>query len=353
MIFHGVNVVVKLDPYLPTTDKFSISDSLNDDDIAYCKKWGFNFVRLGVMWEGYETAPGKWDESYLDKISAIVNNLGKHGIYTLIDLHQDMMSRITCGEGVPTWYLDTHDFPTKCSDLPFGLLFYYAGVCKPFEHWIPDYDVNKITPLDKCLKNDFENYFFTPETMYEFEKLYTKGHPLNSGFLKYWDGVSKHFKDNQYVIGYDLINEPLPGSALKNPLLYFYADRQLQALYQQASEVVRKNDKNKIVFYSASQVDLAPVLGGIIFNTSFTESPSKGVYAEKETMVDHVYCQLIVGQDWGQDDVSREKLGKTCKSFIDRRVAKRAKNSKDLGNGLIYNEFGACQDTETCALEIQ
>ena len=32
---------------------------MNDEDIADLKKWGINFVRLGVMWEGVEREAGK------------------------------------------------------------------------------------------------------------------------------------------------------------------------------------------------------------------------------------------------------------------------------------------------------
>jgi len=34
VLFHGVNVVYKVPPYIPTTDgAFDIADSLNDEDI--------------------------------------------------------------------------------------------------------------------------------------------------------------------------------------------------------------------------------------------------------------------------------------------------------------------------------
>jgi len=39
---------------------------LNDADIKNLTDWGFNFVRLGVMWEAVETAPGVYNHSYLD-----------------------------------------------------------------------------------------------------------------------------------------------------------------------------------------------------------------------------------------------------------------------------------------------
>lgn len=87
VIFHGVNVVYKIDPYIPDTDKFDPQLSLNDKDIDDLVKWGFNFVRLGVMWEAVERQPGVYDVAYLSKVNDLVNKLGAKGIYTLIDAH--------------------------------------------------------------------------------------------------------------------------------------------------------------------------------------------------------------------------------------------------------------------------
>jgi endoglycosylceramidase len=35
---------------------------------------------------------GQINQTYIDEIEKIINNLSSYGIYTLIDLHQDMMS---------------------------------------------------------------------------------------------------------------------------------------------------------------------------------------------------------------------------------------------------------------------
>ena len=104
VMLHGVNVVYKVDPYIPSDGAFDIEDSLNDEDIANLKKWGFNLVRLGVMWEAVERSPGVYDETYLDKVETLINKLGDAGIYTLVDAHQDVFARTICGEGMPDFY---------------------------------------------------------------------------------------------------------------------------------------------------------------------------------------------------------------------------------------------------------
>ena len=97
-------MVYKVDPYIPSTGDFDSQNSLNDEDIANLKKWGMNFVRLGVMWEAVERTEGTYDDAYLDKVEQLINKLGDAGIYTLVDAHQDVFARSMCGEGVPDFY---------------------------------------------------------------------------------------------------------------------------------------------------------------------------------------------------------------------------------------------------------
>jgi endoglycosylceramidase len=104
VMFHGVNVVYKVAPYIPSSDKFDPQLSLNDQDIDDLLRWGFNFVRLGVMWESVETSPDTYNETYLNEVEVLINKLGAKGIYTLVDAHQDVFARRICGEGVPNFY---------------------------------------------------------------------------------------------------------------------------------------------------------------------------------------------------------------------------------------------------------
>ena len=48
---------------------------------------GFNVVRLGIIWEAVETAPGVYNHTYLNEIEQVVNLLSQKGIYTIIDSH--------------------------------------------------------------------------------------------------------------------------------------------------------------------------------------------------------------------------------------------------------------------------
>jgi len=39
-------------------------------------------------------------------MAAFVTKLGEHGIYTIVDFHQDIISQKYCGDGIPAWLID-------------------------------------------------------------------------------------------------------------------------------------------------------------------------------------------------------------------------------------------------------
>ena len=104
MIFHGVNVVYKAFPYIPDLDTFHPQESLTERDAKDLQALGFNFVRLGVFWEALEIKPGVFNYTYLDELDRLIDRLANHGIYTLIDSHQDVFSKMICGHGFPNFY---------------------------------------------------------------------------------------------------------------------------------------------------------------------------------------------------------------------------------------------------------
>ncbi len=101
--FHGVNAVVKGYPWHPSIEGFNAATSLSDDDFKIMQGMGFTVIRLGFMWAGFEPIRGNFNTTYLNVIKSIAANASKFGIYTLIDMHQDVFSERFCGEGMPSW----------------------------------------------------------------------------------------------------------------------------------------------------------------------------------------------------------------------------------------------------------
>jgi hypothetical protein len=93
-ILHGVNVVVKGPPWMPATDKFDANTSLVAEDLAFLKSLGVNVIRLGVMWAGAEPERGVYNLTYLTALKDLAAQAAQYGIYTLLDMHQDVVSRL-------------------------------------------------------------------------------------------------------------------------------------------------------------------------------------------------------------------------------------------------------------------
>ena len=173
VIFHGVNVVYKVDPYIPSTGDFDSQNSLNDEDIASLVKWGMNFVRLGVMWEAVERTEGVYDDAYLAKVETMINKLGEAGIYTLVDAHQDVFARTICGEGIPDFYAkqvlkhDAHCI-NSVADWALSSIYKKMGVCTDMDTFGFTKDENDDPLITDCQKRDFYTYYMTKQAMAAF-----------------------------------------------------------------------------------------------------------------------------------------------------------------------------------------
>jgi len=110
-VLHGTNAVVKGPPWVPDTSEFSTDISLVAQDFVQMKKMGVTLLRLGTMWPGVEPVQGSYNATYLQEIAKIVGMAAENGIYTILDMHQDVLSEQFCGEGVPHFYVKEDDSP--------------------------------------------------------------------------------------------------------------------------------------------------------------------------------------------------------------------------------------------------
>lgn len=351
VIFHGVNAIYKLPPYFPNNETFSPQDSLTPEDILNLTSWGFNFIRLGVMWEAVEYSLGKYNDTYLSIITNMINALGEQGIYTLVDAHQDVFARKICGEGVPDYY--AANLTDKCEG-PFGGIFQMLGACNPFSelHYQDDQNGNPL--LSDCAKKMFAWYYSTPEAADAFSRLYTNKDSYQDWFLKYWDHVTKTIGGNPYIVGYDIINEPLAANMITEPWTAIpgvndYVN--LSPMYQKAQAIMSENDPEAVVFFEPIQGDVMPFLGGMVFPVGFTEPIANSSYMNRMILNDHSYCCQAGASICanGEPDLNYTDI---CTAFNYARVTSRAIDAKNLNLGLIISEFGACFDSQNCVNEI-
>ena len=98
LMINGVNVSgtskvpVKISPVSYVGRPFPIDQV--DDWFAKLRRDGFNAMRLLVIWEAVcHQAPGVYDNEYLDYLEQVISKANDHGIYVLINFHENLFSR--------------------------------------------------------------------------------------------------------------------------------------------------------------------------------------------------------------------------------------------------------------------
>lgn len=327
-LFHGVNAVYKIPPWRPQLSGFDHRYSLSEEDAKLLRAWGFNVVRLGVMWPGVEPQRQMFDQQYLADITTLVNTLGRYGIYTIIDLHQDLGNRAFCGEGIPDWAAYKPDLGERA--FPW-----------PVRNETMPLDDDGYPQLSECLKVTFSTYYTTKAVQAEFQGLYDNKNGAGDEFCNFWYEVARTFAGNDNVLGYELINEPFTGDTYESPELLIpgVADkRNLWPLYQRAHNAIRRVDNETIIFFERTTLNVVGT-GGL------PSGPGGAAYNDRQAYSYHNYCgtvdrsgnpvdtRLCEAQQqvqWDTDMADIDKLG--CGSFITEFGAVSGNNSKSIKN---------------------
>ncbi len=191
---HGTNVVYKHAPYIAYPDPGK-PWNFSSADAAKMQSLGFNLVRLGIEWQALEPGsggpnqpgictpgpPGNSHEfnlavadRYLAHVAATVKLLSRYGIYTLLDMHQDVYNKNFRGEGAPDWAVCTDGVPIVAS----------GG------RWSSNYSNPQ---LDTAV-----HHFWTNDVVGNLQGQYDL----------VWATVANYFKSDPWVVGYDPYNEP-------------------------------------------------------------------------------------------------------------------------------------------------
>ncbi len=177
VILSGVNLVNKS----PDGDYFC---ALTPKVFENLRNSGFNVVRLGIIWDGLEPEPGIYDEKMFDCLDERIQWARDNGLYVLLDMHQDLYS-VKFSDGAPEWATLTEGKP------------HYTG-----HVWSDSYLISPAvqTAFDNFWKN-------TPAS---------DGVGIQDHYANLWRYIAKRYAYDTLIIGYDLMNEPFPGSAANN-----------------------------------------------------------------------------------------------------------------------------------------
>jgi endoglycosylceramidase len=215
VILHGVNMVEKSPPYYPAAAGFG------EDDAAWMEQHGFNVVRLGVLATGLMPRPGVIDSTYLEHLAATVGLLQQHHIYVLFDFHQDGWGPVVGSDGFPSWMTLTGTATNTHTTFP---LYYVTN----------------------------------PAIQQSFQSLWDNtagpgGVRLQDRFDAMVRAIGTRFATDPSVLGYDVFNEPWPGTTWNACLndangCPALDQRELDPFYAGASRALRTVDHEHLLF---------------------------------------------------------------------------------------------------------
>ncbi|HME16834.1 MAG TPA: cellulase family glycosylhydrolase [Mycobacterium sp.] len=294
VMLHGLNEVYKIAPGEPSASGFS------DDDAAFLAANGFNAVRVGVIWSDLEPEPGVFNSAYLASIESTVQTLGNHGIYSIIDFHQDAYSTAFGGEGAPAWATETNGA---------------TNVSLPFPY----------------------NEFFDPAEQQAWDSFWSNADAPNSigledNYSQMLEYVASAFNGNSNVAGFELMNEPSPGSSTFLSTLLggsFFDSQQLTPFYDQGSDAIRAVDPTTPIFFEPN-----------VLSNAGLPTDLGHVDATNTVLSFHDYCEFDLGS-----------LG--CIPGVSAVVGNAEAYAEAQGIPAFMTEFGATSDQTAIAAPMQ
>src|SRR5690625_644906 len=173
VILNGINLVCKF-------KEKGYVEPCDEGLFKWFQEQGYNVIRMGLIWDGVEPEPGVYDDTYLSRIKQQINWAERNGIYIFLDMHQDLYSSLYA-DGAPEWATLTDDLPHVTGDL-----------------WSDAY-------LESPAVNRALDHFWN-------NSLAEDGIGLQDHYTDMWKHVVNFFKGCSNIIGYDIMNEPYPGT---------------------------------------------------------------------------------------------------------------------------------------------
>ncbi len=172
VIFHGMNV---MSASRQAADRLP---PIGAADAARIAGWGMNFVRYLVFWDAIEPTAGSYDDGYLAKVRAELDLFQAQGISVLIDVHQDLYAQKFDGDGAPAWAVQDDGKP-------------FAQQSTPWQSY-----------AQPAVVAAFDNYWS-----------YQGAHQtLQDRYVAMLGHLAAKLGDHPAIVGWDVMNEPYPGS---------------------------------------------------------------------------------------------------------------------------------------------
>ena len=178
-----------------------------DEHFSRLRSWGLTLVRLLVTWEAVEhSGPGEYDLEYLDYLTEVVARARQHDIEIIVDFHQDCYSRFTGGDGAPGWTLELAGMDIRRMD-ETGAAITHQMHALPYEKMIWATNGMKLGAAT-MFTLFFAGNDFAPQLKVGESSIQDY---LQERYLDAIGRVAERLRGFSNLIGYDLMNEPLPG----------------------------------------------------------------------------------------------------------------------------------------------
>ena len=326
---------------------------ITDERLEWFTSHGFNTLRVGVHWSLFEVAPRVYNDSYLDDLVRLVGRLSRHGVWAIIDMHQDQWSEYYCaGHGVPTFYAGPP--PGKPEYAPGGARAYPLPVA-------PSTFTNATTPPSEQMdcKAFMRKHRGSAVSLYTWavgaatQRMYDDKE-LQAAFGVFWAKVATALRPLTNVVAFELVNEPwygdvklmrgpkgVDGWQLGQPAAM--SAPSLMRLHHALHDAIRAVDNDTILLFE-------PGAGGAAYlePTNFTSGPGGSAYDDRQAFAYHQYCPSSEDASaWGAAPPPASPADaadriRRCNDATGAMVALRTKDARAActGGAALVTEFG-------------
>ena len=191
------------------------------------KEQGVNTIRLLMIWDGLEPGPGVYNEAYLKEIDQRIEWAAANDLFVVLDMHQDLYS-VKYSDGAPGWATLHEDKPHTTGAI-----------------WSDAY------LMSEAVQTSFDNFWLN--------KPASDGIGLQDHYASLWQHIARRYADNKTVIGYDIMNEPFPGSSgIQSTMILLGAYGQLH--YKLTGEVLTEEQLGAMWTDDAKRLEALDVI---------------------------------------------------------------------------------------------
>lgn len=335
ILFHGISLL-QSEPsfmYNQNENEFNTLDSLSNIDIQFLIDMGINLIKIGIVWEDFETKENEFNFKYIDYIESIINRLGEAGIFTYLVNHQSLFSSKFCGFGVPLFYITNDTFQSSCEDDMLNRLYKLIGLCRSVTDQI---EAGKASICLEMNEDLYKKIQYSIEISSLYETLYDSSSNLHKSYLRYINKISQKFYNHRFIVGFDPWNNlqvPNTHNSLLSHLPSYQVNRSLTSFYE---NIIQNNPLLLRLIYSN------PIYPDSEY-TKFNGYSFKSIRSHENMSSSTSSSSFIFSDRVNLSCLTSNNPQSTCTDYISKKVNNINNISSYLNLPAIISSFDDCQ----------